>query len=110
MLLWTALWLHLLALALQRLWTLAAARRLRLAALPAAALVFYPSFYGAWAVVNYLNEDFYMLRSQLFFSATELCATYCLFAMLDARLQPTAALLLTPLAITVGGCSQGLSF
>lgn len=64
-LLWTALWLHLLGLALSRIARLAAGRRLRAAALAPAALVFYPTFYGAWAVVNYLNEGFYMLRSQV---------------------------------------------
>ena len=48
MLLWLAFWLHMLGLGLGRLWRLALARRLRLAALPAAALIFYPTFYGAW--------------------------------------------------------------
>ncbi|KAI8476793.1 MAG: hypothetical protein J3K34DRAFT_505411 [Monoraphidium minutum] len=100
MLMWTAFWLHMLGLGLARIWGLAAALRLRLAALLPAGLIFYPTFYGAWAVINYLNEDFFMLKSQLFFCATELAATYCLYQMLDSRLEPSAALLAAPLAIT----------
>jgi hypothetical protein len=46
MLLWVAFWLHLLGVALQRLWALARAGQLRLPAVPAALLVFYPTFYG----------------------------------------------------------------
>jgi hypothetical protein len=61
----------------------------------------------AWAVVNYLNESFYMLRSQLFFSATELACSYCLYQMLDARQEASVPLLATPIAITAGAARRG---
>lgn len=62
MLLWTAFWLHLLGLALQRLCQVAVARRLRLAALPVAGLIFYPTFYGVFlqqlTVVGAISHHF----------------------------------------------------
>jgi hypothetical protein len=38
----------------------------------------YSNFYGAWSIMNYLNDHDYhrMLKSQTFFSVTELIATY----------------------------------
>ena len=43
----------------------------------------YSNYYGAWNLINYINDHDYtrMLKSQIFFSVTELVAT-CLFSQL----------------------------
>ena len=45
----------------------------------------YSNFYGIWALINYINDHDYtrMLRSQAFFSATELVATLYLLSRLN---------------------------
>jgi len=63
---WVCVWLNLLGICLHRLLQLARAGRLSLGALAPALLQFYPLFYGAWAVFNYVNDRFYvMLPSQV---------------------------------------------
>ena len=41
----------------------------------------YSNFYGVWAIVNYINDHDYdrMLKSQIYFSLTELIATYLFY-------------------------------
>ena len=41
----------------------------------------YSNFYGIWSIINYINDgDYYrMLKSQIFFSLTELLSTYILY-------------------------------
>ena len=44
----------------------------------------YSNYYGIWCVINYLNDrDYRMIRSQLFFSITELIPSYIYFEYLD---------------------------
>ena len=44
----------------------------------------YSNYYGIWSVINYLNDrDYRMIRSQLFFSITELIPSYIYFEYLD---------------------------
>lgn len=63
---WVCIWLNLLGICLQRILLLARAGRLSIGALVPALLQFYPSFYGGWAVFNYVNDRFYtMLPSQV---------------------------------------------
>lgn len=63
---WVCIWLNLLGICLHRLLQLARAGRLSLGALAPALLQFYPLFYGAWAVFNYVNDRFFvMLPSQV---------------------------------------------
>jgi hypothetical protein len=63
---WVCIWLNLLGICLQRILQLARAGRLSYGALVPALLQFYPIFYGAWAVFNYVNDRFYtMLPSQV---------------------------------------------
>lgn len=63
---WVCIWLNLLGMSLQRILQLARAGRLSAGALVPALLQFYPLFYGAWAVFNYVNDRFYvMLPSQV---------------------------------------------
>lgn len=63
---WVCVWLNLLGMCLQRILQLARAGRLSYRALVPALLQFYPMFYGAWAVFNYVNDRFYvMLPSQV---------------------------------------------
>jgi hypothetical protein len=44
----------------------------------------YSNFYGIWAIINYINDQDYdrMLKSQIYFSATELIASYILYQCL----------------------------
>jgi hypothetical protein len=44
----------------------------------------YSNYYGIWSIINYLNDrDYRMIRSQLFFSITELIPSYVYFEYLD---------------------------
>lgn len=95
---WVCVWLNLLGLCLQRILQLARAGRLSFRALVPALLQFYPMFYGAWAVFNYVNDRFYvMLPSQLFFQLTELVPCFFIYTLLDrqnyAQLQPLVPVL-----------------
>jgi hypothetical protein len=44
----------------------------------------YSNFYGVWSIINYLNDhDYYrMLKSQIYFSVTELIASYLFYQCL----------------------------
>lgn len=44
----------------------------------------YSNFYGVWSIINYINDFDYdrMLKSQIFFSLTELIATYLFYQYL----------------------------
>ena len=44
----------------------------------------YSNFYGIWLIINYLNDrDYRMIRSQMFFSLTELLPSYLFFQYLN---------------------------
>jgi hypothetical protein len=44
----------------------------------------YSNFYGIWIILNYLNDrDYRMIRSQMFFSLTELIPSYLFFQYLN---------------------------
>jgi hypothetical protein len=44
----------------------------------------YSNFYGIWSIMNYINDQDYnrMLKSQIYFSITELIATYLFYQCL----------------------------
>ena len=47
----------------------------------------YSNFYGIWSIINYINDRDYnrMLKSQIYFSATELLASYLFYQCLITR-------------------------
>lgn len=47
----------------------------------------YSNFYGIWSIINYINDqDYYrMFKSQIYFSLTELIATYILYQCLITK-------------------------
>ncbi|UJR09623.1 hypothetical protein I4U23_013857 [Adineta vaga] len=47
----------------------------------------YSNFYGVWSIINYLNDHDYvrMLKSQIYFSSTELIASYIFYQCLLIR-------------------------
>lgn len=51
----------------------------------------YSNFYGVWSILNYLNDHDYerMLKSQIYFSCTELIASYIFYQCLLAKSKPS---------------------
>ncbi|CAF1110985.1 unnamed protein product [Adineta ricciae] len=47
----------------------------------------YSNFYGIWSIINYLNDHDYqrMLKSQIYFSITELIASYIFYQCLSSQ-------------------------
>lgn len=73
---------------LNRVYVLGTSSRIRTSCLIAALATIFPSFYGAWCLVNYFNDFFYggMFRAQIFFLVTEIFVTYLLYRNMDTSL------------------------
>jgi hypothetical protein len=110
LILWTQLFSSMLIKFIERCLALLFCRQLRYRSLATCCLCATSIFYGWGCVFNYINDRAYsMLRSQMFFTLTELVPALCLAILCDARMCAPPALLYASIYISLSHIALALA-
>jgi len=110
LILWTLLFSSMLIKFIERCLALLLCRQLRYRSLVSCCLCATSIFYGWGCVYNYINDrEYSMLRSQMFFTLTELVPALCLALLCDARMCAPTGLLYGSLYISLSHIALALT-